>query len=85
MKAMKKDRLQRFIEELTGGDLQGDVDPFGPPSPPVFVECLHCKKKYMSDQMRSRDGLWCCPVPGCDGAGYGFDIHKVDQTTRAEW
>ena len=59
-------------------------DPFGPPAVPVDVECLHCGERYSSGEMESRrwaDGIrrWSCPTPGCDGAGFGFDIHRVEE------
>jgi hypothetical protein len=56
-------------------------DPFGPPEIPCQVRCLHCDKSYSSADMR-RDGkseLWVCPnYKECGGAGYGMDIHDVD-------
>jgi hypothetical protein len=57
-------------------------DPFCPPAEPVQVECIHCGMRYTSDQIvwiKSGDqGFWRCPVEGCDGAGFGFDIFPVD-------
>ena len=29
-------------------------------------------------------GFWCCPMPGCDGIGFGFDIFPVDPEYRDE-
>jgi len=29
-------------------------------------------------------GFWCCPIPGCDGIGFGFDILPVDPNYRDE-
>ena len=26
----------------------------------------------------SEHGFWCCPIPGCDGKGFGFDIFPTD-------
>ena len=26
----------------------------------------------------SKLGFWCCPTPGCDGKGFGFDIFPTD-------
>src|SRR5438552_1727941 len=28
--------------------------------------------------LRDVEGFWCCPVPGCSGTGFGFDILPVD-------
>jgi len=55
-------------------------DPFGPPAEPRLVECLHCGQCYLSDYIRWDEyrGLWRCPVPDCDGCGYGFDILDVE-------
>ena len=33
-------------------------------------------------------GFWCCPIPGCDGRGFGFDILPTDpeyQDERGGW
>jgi len=61
-------------------DLPPDAmhDPFGPPSPPRLVRCLHCDQTYMSSLMQWRDGCWSCGTPGCGGAGYHFDIFDAD-------
>jgi hypothetical protein len=61
-------------------------DPFRPPAEPCEVFCIHCGNTYMSDQIVWRQdadgkGFWCCPVAGCDGAGFGFDIHPADGST----
>jgi|GEM_PF-5773174 len=53
-------------------------DPFKPPIPPRLVWCLHCEQTYMSSLMKWVDGLWRCGMPGCDGAGYCFDIFDAD-------
>jgi hypothetical protein len=67
-------------------------DPFAPPQPPMRVCCLHCGNEFDSDEIVYRPrpnihgpiehgmtGDWCCPTPGCDGVGYGFDIVPSDQ------
>jgi hypothetical protein len=71
-----------------------DTDPFGPPAIPTMVACLHCGQEYESyliewrvkqcadGQMR---GFWCCPVPGCDGKGFCFDILPVDPHYQDEF
>jgi len=57
----------------------------GPPKVPVEVECIHCGNVYMSDQIRWQPdpggpggGWWVCPMDGCDGAGFCFDIYPTD-------
>lgn len=68
-------------------------DPFRPPEIPTMVGCLHCGEQYDSyliewREMRDTDGhahgFWCCPTPGCDGAGFGFDILPTDPFYRDE-
>ncbi len=61
-------------------------DPFHPPTVPVEVHCIHCGQEYESylihweefDTESGRQGFWCCPTPGCDGKGFGFDIFPTD-------
>jgi hypothetical protein len=62
-------------------------DPFHPPATSTLVSCLHCGKEYDSYRIEWRiletadgrpHGFWCCPIPGCDGKGFGFDIFPVD-------
>lgn len=62
-------------------------DYFHPPSVPTEVWCLHCGKSYDSYLIEWReesssagriDGRWVCPMPGCGGAGFGFDIYPTD-------
>lgn len=60
-------------------------DPFAPPRANCTVCCIHCGSTYDSWRIVWRDmpgeaiaGAWCCPIPGCDGIGFGFDIHPVD-------
>jgi len=58
-------------------------DCFRPPDEPCLVRCLHCGEEYTSDRIVWRrdpdgQGFWCCPVDGCDGIGYTFDIHPID-------
>jgi hypothetical protein len=68
-------------------------DPFHPPRDSVEVGCLHCGQTYQSDEIvwrlrESHDGLirgyWVCPVEGCGGAGFGFDIFPTDPHYRDE-
>jgi len=63
------------------------ADPMRPPDVPKLVVCIHCGEEFESWKMQwqVRDesagdlrGIWCCPTPGCGGAGYLFDIFPVD-------
>ncbi len=72
-------------------------DPFSPPEVPTEVCCIHCGETYDSWQIEWRtatnqdgveQGFWCCPMPGCDGMGFGFDILPTDpnyQDERGGW
>lgn len=69
------------------------TDPFKPPAIPTVVGCLHCGEEYDSYLIEWRVstsadgkqyGFWCCPTPGCDGAGFLFDIFPVDPEYRDE-
>jgi hypothetical protein len=62
-------------------------DPFAPPDEPCEVTCLHCNRVYDSSLIRwvpyetssgRRGGFWVCPVPGCGGAGFTFDIFPTN-------
>jgi hypothetical protein len=68
-------------------------DPFGPPAISTVVHCIHCGEEYDSykiewrierDDDGTQHGFWCCPMPGCDGKGFGFDIFPVDPDYRDE-
>lgn len=59
-------------------------DPFKPPERPRMVRCLHCDQTYTSSLMKWRGGLWRCGIPGCDGAGYGFDVFDEDNNLFAD-
>jgi hypothetical protein len=73
--------------------LNPDNDPFGPPPISTIVHCIHCGEEYDSYKIEWRvehdadggvHGFWCCPMPGCDGKGFGFDIFPVDPEYRDE-
>jgi hypothetical protein len=73
--------------------LDGSTDMFRPPEISTLVGCLHCGQEYDSYQIEWRietdadgkpHGFWCCPIPGCDGKGFGFDIFPVDPDYRDE-
>lgn len=72
--------------------LEPDGDPFGPPAISAMVGCLHCGQEYDSyriewrilDTANGPHGFWCCPIPGCDGRGFGFDILPTDPDYRDE-
>ena len=59
-------------------------DPFKPPDKPRMVLCLHCDQTYLSSLMKWRGGLWRCGTPGCDGAGYGFDVFDENSSLFAD-
>lgn len=70
-----------------------DADPFRPPAVPTEVQCIHCGRDYDSYLIEWREeldadgkvhGFWCCPMPGCDGKGFGFDILPTDPEYRDE-
>jgi hypothetical protein len=74
-------------------DLNPDKDPFGPPAVSTVVQCLHCGEQYDSYRIEWRishdadgnpHGFWCCPIPGCNGIGFGFDILPIDPHYRDE-
>jgi len=73
--------------------LNPEKDPFGPPAISTLVHCIHCDEEYDSYKIEWRierdsdgepHGFWCCPVPGCDGKGFGFDIFPIDPEYRNE-
>ena len=73
--------------------LDPDADCLKPPAIPTEVFCLHCRRVYESYLIEwrvntaadgSRQGFWCCPTPGCGGAGFGFDILPTDPEYRDE-
>ena len=67
-------------------------DPFRPPTISVMVHCIHCHQEFDSYLIHwieeefegLKQGFWCCPNPGCDGKGFGFDIFPVDPEYRDE-
>ena len=68
-----------------------ETDPYRPPAIPTEVCCLHCGQEYESYLIQWREetddrghlhGFWCCPTPGCDGKGFGFDIFPTDPEYR---
>lgn len=74
-------------------DLDPNADPFHPPTISTLVHCIHCNEEYDSyriewresvNEQGQRQGFWCCPIPGCDGLGFGFDIFPVDPEFQDE-
>jgi hypothetical protein len=70
-----------------------DSDPFAPPEISTEVFCIHCGETYDSWQIEWRvqtcadgteRGFWCCPIPDCDGMGFGCDILPIDPNYRDE-
>jgi hypothetical protein len=62
-------------------------DCFAPPQQACECECLHCGRRFMSDQIwyqkvigddENELGFWMCPTPNCGGAGFTFDIFPTD-------
>ena len=72
------------------GDTPPAPDPsdcFGPPAEPCECWCMHCRRTFMSDRIwwqreilpgGKEDGMWLCPTPNCDGAGFTFDLFPTD-------
>ena len=84
--------MENLPDQPAAADSYDPTDPqadcFRPPSMPTLVRCLHCNEEYDSWKMRyaittdadgSRHGFWRCGTPGCDGAGFGFDIFPCDE------
>ncbi len=68
-------------------------DGMHPPVIPTEVFCLHCRQTYESyliewrvrtNDRGERHGFWCCPTPGCGGAGFGCDIWPTDPDYQDE-
>jgi len=78
---------------MAHNSLHPDNDPFRPPAIPTVVHCIHCGEEYDSYRIEWRverdtdgqaHGYWCCPIHGCGGMGFGFDIFPVDPEYRDE-
>lgn len=78
---------------MSHDSLNPDNDPFAPPVISTVVHCIHCGEEYDSYRIEWRierdsdgqaHGFWCCPMEGCDGKGFGFDIFPVDPEYRDE-
>lgn len=78
---------------MSDDHLNPEADPFKPPKIPTTVHCIHCNSEYESyriewrvftDDEGARHGFWCCPMPDCDGKGFGFDIFPIDPEYRDE-
>ena len=78
---------------MASNDPSPHDDPFGPPVISTLVHCIHCGEEYDSYRIEwrvetradgGREGYWCCPMPGCGGMGFGFDIFPVDPEYRDE-
>ena len=73
--------------------LDAENDTFRPTAISTLVGCLHCGEEYDSYRIEWRvetdhngraHGFWCCPIPNCDGRGFGFDIFPIDPNYRDE-
>ena len=65
-------------------------DGMHPPTQPQLVGCLHCGEEFDSWRIEWRvndrgHGFWCCPTPGCTGAGFGMDIWPADFDEDGTW
>jgi hypothetical protein len=62
-----------------------NLDPSRPPTLPTLVKCHRCGQEYESSRIEERlDGganrpQWCCPIVGCSGRGFGFNILPVNR------
>ena len=48
------------------------------------IRQLQIEWRVERDADGNSHGFWCCPMPGCDGKGFGFDIFPVDPEYRDE-
>jgi hypothetical protein len=78
---------------MTYDPLSPEGDPLGPPAIPTEVHCLHCGQEYESYLIEWRikicsdgkqRGFWSCPIPGCDGVGFGCDLLPTDPDYQDE-
>lgn len=53
-------------------------DLFQPPDEICQVRCLHCDRVYFSNMIEFDGEVWRCATPGCDGAGFGWDIMREE-------
>jgi hypothetical protein len=58
-------------------------DPFAPSKDGEReFRCLHCgrivNEQEITYEERFGRTLWWCPNQSCDGAGVGFDLHRID-------
>jgi hypothetical protein len=89
---------QRAENVLRGRDEDGrpseypdNFDPARPPTLATLVKCERCGREYESsriEERRTEDGegrpQWCCPIPGCTGRGFGFNILPVNRQYHNE-
>ncbi|MCI0366265.1 MAG: hypothetical protein L0Y44_10175 [Phycisphaerales bacterium] len=93
---MAHEENEDYVEfHLTDDDLPPEAlkDCMKPPRQSTLVACLHCGEEYDSWRMAYRvraysdgavRGFWECGIPGCDGAGFMFDIFPTDPNYVAE-
>jgi hypothetical protein len=62
-----------------------------PPTVATLVKCHRCGQEYESSRIEERlkgddEGgpQWCCPIPGCNGRGFGFNILPVNRQYHNE-
>ncbi len=74
-----------MVAPNTSNTPSADDSSMDPPKEPCEVCCIHCGNTYMSNEVRWQPdangpdgGWWVCPIDGCDGAGFCFDIFPTD-------
>jgi len=89
---------QHAENTLRGRDADGrpskyaeNQDPIQPPTVATLVKCERCGQEYESSGIEWRlqgdaEGRpqWACPIPGCTGRGFGFNILPVNRHYQNE-
>jgi len=82
------EKIPTKTKKLSPTSQRAKKDSLGPPEQSVLCKCWHCGEQYQSSKMfyGHKEGivtlnntpLWWCPTEDCDGAGFRFDIHPVE-------
>lgn len=74
-------RLKRTDKRLPAEAVEDPLGPLDPENAGKLLRCHHCELTVSADAMEYDpvDELWCCPTPGCDGAGIGFDLFPAGE------
>jgi hypothetical protein len=70
--------------------LQLVADTCRPPTAATLVKCQRCGQEYDTTRIEERfDGdadrpQWCCPIAGCSGRSFGFNILPVNRQYHIE-